>query len=215
MRECILRACYYSLMAKLRIGEGETAREYEIRERPSAFFSPAYSPEKRIEWLEAWLEHPYKKACQMVGVSELAPQRWRKQDTGFAEAYADVSLARAARLADETLEIADEAPEQADALRKAELRVRGRQWLAGRTSKDYAERSTKEESREVRVTIQLEEPAPRAPARIAEDVSALVEDDGEAIALPARAPSQDDQAWDGKGGVGVDGTLDDHTQGHS
>jgi hypothetical protein len=165
-----------------RIGEGKTAQEYGIRERPDAFFSRAYSPEKRAEWLEAWLVMPYKQACEKVGVSEMAPVRWRKQDKGFAEAYEDARTARAASLADSTISLADEAVEQADALRKAELRIRSRQWVAGRTSRDYAERQAREESHEVRVTIQLEEhPAPRIARVLTEavEVDALIEPDSE------------------------------------
>ena len=76
-----------------------------------------------------------RDAMHELDVGRGAWDRWLGTPTG-ASVLAAARKVKAERLADETLEIADNAEEDRDAIGKAKLRIGARQWLASAWARD-------------------------------------------------------------------------------
>lgn len=116
----------------------------------------------RQAFVEAWGSGlTYQKACDTAGVNAMTVQRWREESPDFASAYDRARASRAAKLADETLELAESAT-MADYKLMA-LRIGARQWLSERSSRDFASRSEQNSNVRTEVVVRLEGQAPYVP----------------------------------------------------
>jgi hypothetical protein len=120
---------------------------------------PPLPEEVRQKFLSAWGEgKTYAKACETAGVANTTPQVWRETSPEFAAAYDRARSSRAARMADDALDLADSLPEDATstAIKRAALRIGARHWLAERSSRDFASRSEANHNVQTSVTVRLE-----------------------------------------------------------
>lgn len=78
-----------------------------------------------------------KKVCEENGMPPYSVVcRWRRQHQEFRQMLEDARRDRAELLAEEALELADDADEDADAISKARLRVDVRKWAAEKADPD-------------------------------------------------------------------------------
>lgn len=86
---------------------------------------------------EAWILEQYvgegltvRQLVKALDVSTCAFYEWLKEEPGRWERWKEAKRVRAETLAEETQEIADQVREDPDAVAKAGLRIKARQWLA-------------------------------------------------------------------------------------
>lgn len=116
---------------------------------------PALGQDVRDTFIRTWSEgKTYRQACLAAGIDQTTPQLWRESDPIFSSAYDRARTTRAAALADETLELAENAT-MAD-YKLVALRIGTRQWLSERSSRDFASRSEQNHNVRTEVTVRLE-----------------------------------------------------------
>jgi len=82
---------------------------------------------------------------QQVGKLDWSPNldtlySWMAHNREFSDVIGRARVVSAHAMVDKTVAIADEVPPERDAIRKAELRIGARQWLAGKLNRQYADK---------------------------------------------------------------------------
>jgi len=115
-----------------------------------------------------------KRICRQMGQPYSTVRLWIfKNHHGFADKYAHAKQMQAERLADEILEIADDASIDLpkDAIRRAGMRIESRKWLITNLATDKTAKQ-KDETKDQLMKITIKKaPRPQLPGNRAQDAA--------------------------------------------